>query len=149
MRGDASEVEFLRREVADLEMVIKALHASRGDAAQARVQAERRATSALEEHGRQQEFLAELEARSRELEEAREQAREARAEQADATSAVAAREAETSVLAVNIRLLALELFEAEAAREAAREAEASALASPDPIADLQPSASRLDDAAWH
>ena len=128
VRGDASEVEFLRREVADLEMVIKALHASRGDAAQARVQAERRATSALEEHGRQQEFLAaELETRSRELDEAREQAREAQAEQASAISAAAAREAEAHTLAVNIRLLALELFEAEEERESAREAEASAL----------------------
>ena len=44
---DASEVEFLKREVHDLERVIKSLHASRTDDRSALEQAEARATRAL------------------------------------------------------------------------------------------------------
>ena len=50
-----------------------------------------------------------------------------REEHSYAISSASAGEAETRVLACELRLLALELLDAEAEREAAREAEASAL----------------------
>jgi hypothetical protein len=63
----------------------------------------------------------------RELDGARAELFRMREEHSYAISSASAGEAETRVLACELRLLALELLDAEAEREAAREAEASAL----------------------
>ena len=120
-QNDASEVEFLRREVLDLERVIKTLHASRTSDSQDRAQLERRTHAALEESAKKHA------AALRELDGARAELFRMREEHSYAISSASAGEAETRVLACELRLLALELLDAEAEREAAREAEASAL----------------------
>ena len=120
-QNDASEVEFLRREVFDLERVIKTLHASRTSDSQDRAQLERRTHAALEESAKKHA------AALRELDGARAELFRMREEHSYAISSASAGEAETRVLACELRLLALELLDAEAEREAAREAEASAL----------------------
>lgn len=116
-RKDLSECEFLRREVADLERVIKSLHSSRSDDRYALEQVEsllvrtRDESSMLE--GQQwaaQSAMAEL-----------------RSQHAAALAAAASREAETKMLGVELQLMCAELFDAETEREAARESEGSAL----------------------
>ena len=110
-------VEFLRREVVDLERVIKSLHQTRTDDRYALEQAEgllvrSRDESAMHEgqHELAQHALLEM-----------------RTHHTAALAAAAAREAEARMLTVELRLMCNELFEAEAEREMAREAEASAL----------------------
>ena len=118
---DASEVEFLKQEVRDLERVIKSLHSSRLSDRAAREEAAGRTTAALEEAERQHA------ADTRHIETTSNALMTLRADHAGAIAVAAAREAEGRVLTVELRLLALELIDAEAEREAAREAEASAL----------------------
>ena len=114
MRGDASELAFLRREVSDLERVIKSLHSSRTDDKYALEQAQLAA--------RHESALREDESAARES-----ALHELRVQHAAALSAAASRDAETRILTVELRLLCAELFDAEAEREAARESETSAL----------------------
>ena len=116
-RKDLSEVEFLKREVVDLERVIKSLHSSRSDDRYALEQAEAMLVRVHDEsamvEGQQrmtQNALADL-----------------RSQHTAALAAAAAREAETRMLGIELQLLCAELFDAEAEREAARESESSAL----------------------
>lgn len=118
---DASEVEFLRREVLDLERVIKSLHASRSADTQVRAQSESRMSLALEVNAQQRE------ADIRELEATRAALATMRVDHDGAVVVAAARDMEVRVLTVELRILAIELLDAEAEREAAREAEGSAL----------------------
>lgn len=120
-QSDSAEVEFLRREVLDLERVIKSLHTSRTDDRYALERAEERASLVADES---QQWRSLNEARFQETQTA---LRSVRAEHAAAIAAAAAREAETMMLTVELRLLCVELSEAETEREAARESEASAL----------------------
>ena len=120
-RGDNAEVEFLKREVLDLERVIKSLHSSRTEDRYALEEADQRA-AAIDAEAQQWRAAHECK-----LHEAQEALRGVRAEHAAAIAAAAAREAETRMLTVELRLLCVELFDAETEREAARESEASAL----------------------
>jgi hypothetical protein len=118
---DSSEVAFLKRELLDLERVIKALHTSRSDDRHLRLEAESRATRTVDET---QQWRAACEMQ---LHEAQEALRSLRVEHAAALAAAASREAETQMLHVELGLVCSELFDADAEREAARESEGSAL----------------------
>ena len=120
-QADSAEVEFLKREVIDLERVIKSLHMSRTDDRYALERAEERASLVADES---LQWRSVQESR---LQEAQAALRSVRTEHAAAIAAAAAREAETRMLTVELRLLCVELCEAETEREAARESEASAL----------------------
>jgi chromosome segregation ATPase len=120
-RGNTSEVDFLRREVVDLESIIKSLHTSRTDAKQATM-------LALDESTQRNAALErELVTCAAELEAAQATLQEARSQQASAMVVAASHEAESRVLAVEQRILALELLDSEAELDAARAAEESAL----------------------
>ena len=110
-------VEFLRREVVDLERVIKSLHQTRTDDRYALEQAEALLVRSRDEssmHEGQHEL-------------AHHALIEMRTHHTAALGAAAAREAEASMLNVELRLMCNELYAAESEREMAREAEASAL----------------------
>ena len=114
---DASEIEFLQREISQLERVIKALHSSRAENKWALEHAEKllvrsQDDSAILEHQQQQTQQALVELRSMHT---------------AALAAAASHEAKVRMQTVELRLLCTELFNAELEREAAQEAELSAL----------------------
>ena len=111
------EIEFLRREVGDLERVIKSVHSTRNGDRYALEQAEAqllRARHVSAAHEGQQQLVEST-------------LHDMHAQHAAALAAAATREAETRMLTVELRLLCVELFDAETEREAARESEGSAL----------------------
>ena len=108
---------FSSSEVVDLERIIKSLHSTRTDERYAREQAEALLTHARHEsvaHEGQRQLVHGT-------------IHSLQAQHAAALTAAAAREAEARTLAVELRLLCAELFDAETEHEAAREAEGSAL----------------------
>ena len=125
---DRSELEFLRREVSDLEDAIKHLHTVQAGRQHRLTQAEGALAQTEAALARERDESARAHAAYEEqLVSIRSDLRSVRADHGSALGAAAAREAETRMLGVELRLLCVELFDAEAEREAARASETSAL----------------------